>query len=348
MGGNRITGVAWPSSDTTDAATKGYVDLAVSTLSGGGSYVSKLGDTMSGQLVISKSSPVMLLSDTNSGYLRLISSGGVNYVQSGLIGVSGSSADLRFTDVFGASTWMTMKPGGNVGIGTTAPKQRGGLHLDYTGAGSFGFATSQGNFHASSNAYFDGAWKYIGATKASQILAKSDGGISFRATDTTGAADGAITWADTLLISSTGSVDFNGVVDLNNNYVTGVRWPSGTTDAATKGYVDSVTGNTCPGGFTEITANSRRLGCMQTDVDAGGTKTYDVANNYCFTSYGGRLPSVREYVIALSNYALSNENFFTWIGDPISTTDALGGNGVGSYTSQPFGSGFTYVRCFLP
>jgi hypothetical protein len=61
----------------------------------------------------------------------------------------------------------------------------------------------------------------------------------------------------------------------------------------------------CPVGFTSVSAQGRTLGCIQDDEE--GTANVLVAMNTCFTSYGGRLPSLDEWYTAMSNYALSNE-----------------------------------------
>ena len=70
---------------------------------------------------------------TNDGFLRLTSVGNINYIQSALTQVSGSSADLRFTTMDATTTFMTIKDTGNVGIGTTTP----GSKLAVSGTGAF-------------------------------------------------------------------------------------------------------------------------------------------------------------------------------------------------------------------
>ncbi|MCI5056843.1 MAG: hypothetical protein MRY83_12085, partial [Flavobacteriales bacterium] len=74
----------------------------------------------------------------------------------------------------------------------------------------------------------------------------------------------------------------------------------------------------CPTGFTAVTASGRILGCIETDesdYDGDGirnevddeTSTRN-AMNYCFTTFGGRLPSAQEMIIAKDNLALTNES----------------------------------------
>ena len=56
-----------------------------------------------------------------SGAMRMVTSSGINYIQSGTA-FSSSVADLRFTSMFGGTTWMNIQGStGNVGIGTTTP-----------------------------------------------------------------------------------------------------------------------------------------------------------------------------------------------------------------------------------
>ena len=46
------------------------------------------------------------------------------------------------------------------------------------------------------------------------------------------------------------------------------------------------------------------LGCMQNGkADGGSEKDYDDAAAECDSSFGGRLPTVSEWVIALKNYS---------------------------------------------
>jgi len=60
------------------------------------------------------------ISSSNSA-LRFVSTGGVNYIQSGTATSSSSAADLIFTNVGGSGETMRITSAGNVGIGTTSP-----------------------------------------------------------------------------------------------------------------------------------------------------------------------------------------------------------------------------------
>ena len=63
---------------------------------------------------------------------------------------------------------------------------------------------------------------------------------------------------------------------------------------------------TCPSNFTLLSANSNTLGCIQDDED--GNNTWEGAAQACFSTYGGRLASVNELILAFNNLILSNED----------------------------------------
>ena len=89
-------------------------DISIASSTGTGSVVLNNGPTFDTQFYLD--SP-----GTNDGYVRFVSVASANYIQSALQPVAGSTADLNFTDFNAANTWMTIKAGGNVGIGTTTP-----------------------------------------------------------------------------------------------------------------------------------------------------------------------------------------------------------------------------------
>ncbi|MCI5054859.1 MAG: hypothetical protein MRY83_02055 [Flavobacteriales bacterium] len=61
----------------------------------------------------------------------------------------------------------------------------------------------------------------------------------------------------------------------------------------------------CPAGFTAVTSNSELLGCIQNDEQ--GSALWFAATDACFTNYGGRLPLVNEWYLAMNNFSLANE-----------------------------------------
>lgn len=67
------------------------------------------------------STPILLMQNASSA-LRVLTNSGVNYVQSGTSTTSGTRADIRFTSMNAAATFMTIQGStGYVGIGTTGP-----------------------------------------------------------------------------------------------------------------------------------------------------------------------------------------------------------------------------------
>lgn len=75
----------------------------------------------------------LLTSDAN-GNLRFASTGGFNYIQSGLVQESNSAAPLIFTTILAGAEWARFDNTGKFGIGTTAPKNK----LDVNGAVAIG------------------------------------------------------------------------------------------------------------------------------------------------------------------------------------------------------------------
>lgn len=71
----------------------------------------------------------MYLRDANAGF-KIITSLGTNYIESAGAGMTGA-ADLKFTDMDAANTWMTIKSTGKVGIGTATPSTA--MHVQTSG-----------------------------------------------------------------------------------------------------------------------------------------------------------------------------------------------------------------------
>jgi hypothetical protein len=57
----------------------------------------------------------------STGTIRLITSAGINYIQSGLNVTAGSAAPLVFGSIFAGNEWVRITNTGNVGIGTSSP-----------------------------------------------------------------------------------------------------------------------------------------------------------------------------------------------------------------------------------
>lgn len=107
---------------------------------------------------------------------------------------------------------------------------------------------------------------------------------------------------------------------------------------------------TCPAGFTNIKAGNNQLGCMQTTEE--GTGSWTAGSQDCFTTYGGRIPTVEEWVLSMGNYALTNEiDGYEWtsnIGAVADNDQVIVGNGaITSRSSATYSNSYDY-RCFIP
>jgi hypothetical protein len=135
--------------------------------------------------------------------------------------------------------------------------------------------------------------------------------------------------------------------------VDGIKFPDGTLQT-------TAAAAACPSGFTAVASNGRRLGCIQTDEadfdgdttrnEAGDTANWNPANEYCFDTFGGRLPFTTEMQIAMNNFALTNEaDDIEWTADVGNANDvhsAVTGNGTSEYVASdtnPYS-----FRCWLP
>ena len=98
---------------------------------------------------------------------------------------------------------MRITSGGNVGINTTG-NTTSTPHL-FIGTNLSMFNGGSDDSYFGSNFYYNSAWLYRTANKASMI--QQDGGsIVFKNTDTTGTAGGALTWSERMRITSGGNV----------------------------------------------------------------------------------------------------------------------------------------------
>ena len=110
-------GVAYGGTGLT-TLTSGYIPYG----NGTSAFSSSSSLTFDGQtLLVNRSTPILTLTDTSSSNnsLRFVSTGGINYIQSGISG--GSFADLTFTSNNGSSEKMRLTSAGYLGIGTSSP-----------------------------------------------------------------------------------------------------------------------------------------------------------------------------------------------------------------------------------
>jgi hypothetical protein len=109
-------------------------------------------------------------------------------------------------------------------------------------------------------------------------------------------------------------------------------------------------GSSCPSGFTSVEFNGNRLGCVQTDEANSGTPlNWTEAQDFCWDTFGARLPSGGELRIALDNYVLNSEgDGKEWTGELEAGSGhrAIGLNGS-SHQVSTIGSNEDF-RCWIP
>ncbi|MEE9525512.1 MAG: hypothetical protein V3V78_02795 [Candidatus Woesearchaeota archaeon] len=136
---------------------------------------------------------------------------------------------------------------------------------------------------------------------------------------------------------SSGSCSIGMNVDASGDCATGYACGGGHTHTVA-----------CPGGFTSIidAGTGRQLGCMQNiERDAG---TWWSATDFCFDTYGGRLPSSGEWYSAMNNFAFTGETGnWEWV-DDYATAGTHGVIGASSLTGMSQSNGAYTYRCFIP
>ncbi|MFC1801188.1 hypothetical protein ACFLZB_01900 [Nanoarchaeota archaeon] len=129
-------------------------------------------------------------------------------------------------------------------------------------------------------------------------------------------------------------------------------------ESTSTGYAGYFTGGSgiwvsCPSGFQSIESGRRQLGCMQTNEEGTGVDWW-AANNDCFITYGGKLPSSSEWYLAANHFILNNESDDDeWVDDFcwFNANEQYGVMGSGGINQQAcIGGGETYpaYRCWLP
>jgi len=113
----------------------------------------------------------------------------------------------------------------------------------------------------------------------------------------------------------------------------------------------------CPIGFTDISSQGIRLGCMQNNEH--GSADWFGAMNRCFVTWGARLPSREEWYLAMAMYDLddetnnwewTNNEYFNGGSETTGGTPSQGLTGLGSITARDrtFASNPVRYRCFIP
>ena len=126
---------------------------------------------------------------TGSNWVSLTSGGGGLWTDQGTYIYSNNYNQFVITDT------------GNVGIGTTGPKER--FHIGGTKGATF---HDGGDKALSWNAYYNAGWKYIGDDFATQIYTSYNKDKLYIRTAPSGIAGSAISWNDGVTIDSNGNV----------------------------------------------------------------------------------------------------------------------------------------------
>jgi len=145
------------------------------TISGTGAATFASSVTANGGISV----PIGTASDfgtSGTSLLRIVSTGGVNYIQSAINNTTGgSAAPLVFTSMYAANEWMRITSSGNVGIGTTSPQQALQLGQVSVIAQDVNSMYVGANFGTNTNGY------YIKSQYANQInFDSAQGNINFK------------------------------------------------------------------------------------------------------------------------------------------------------------------------
>jgi len=114
------------------------------------------------------------------------------------------SADILAVQYNSGSPLMVVEAGGNVGIGTSSPKEL--LHINSNDLDSVIMDTTTG-IGLVQNAYYDGSWKFIGGGFAGLSGIREDNGQwNVVISNESGSADSAVTWTSPMTINADGNV----------------------------------------------------------------------------------------------------------------------------------------------
>lgn len=178
--------------------------------------------------------------------MKLVSRSGVNYIES--FNTSLNPLDLKFSDLDGVNTWMTIKSTGSIGIGTTGPDRKldvldasnpqlrltrtdGSVYTDFQNAATTGLAVTGSNLTSSSGSD-------LGYSLTRSFVADA-------ATGTNSATPVFLNMAPTVNLAATGGTNNSGYTGIKLN-VTETAIGSGT-----KNLLDLQVGNS-----SKFTVNS--------------------------------------------------------------------------------------------
>jgi len=145
------------------------------------------------------------ISSSNSA-MRFVSTGGINYIQSGTATSSSSAAPLVFTNVGGSGETMRIDSSGNVGIGVV-PSASHYTSLEIGNSGSSITGRGAADTHFMSGLFWDAASTYKYSTSSVAVGSyQITNGIHYWATAAAGTAGNAATPQTNMTLSASGNL----------------------------------------------------------------------------------------------------------------------------------------------
>jgi hypothetical protein len=232
------------------------------------------------------------------GTMRLVTAGGVTFIQSGQNRTSASAAPLAFTDMNGSSEWMRLTATGNLGIGTNTPSAR--LHVN---GGNFLISTSGTYIEP---AVIGGVIAFDSTNGDLNISARSNGGNTFMRFFTSSGGTGTerlrITTAGNVGIGSTSPT---GRLTVSNTNAEGYEInPTGgvgggatvvTYNRSTSVYITRTTYSSAHTWYVGTAGTTRAMDLTSTGIllvgksaSSGGTSGFEAsATGFVATNSGG-------------------------------------------------------------
>ena len=223
------------------------------------------------------------LSHASSNASSITISGGSNSTNGMNVSLGGSSGSLSQACVWkqNSSEVLRLDSSANLGLGCT-PSAHAFSKAIQIGDGAVWTVSGNQNSTFASNAYLasNGSFKYIAANKASKINLYN-GGFTVATTNTSGSADGDITFTDRLIINSSGNATFSGTVTGGNGAFSNL-----TINATEKLRFDGFGGHTFIQESSNDTLTFATGGSTRLTLDANATFSGSVTAPTLQTSSG--------------------------------------------------------------